>query len=246
MALAPLPPIVAAAIADDRLLYSWDEWNVRDHYDFPDDALFKRLDGAVSGRGAIALTIAAGEWVCERFSKVNADSTPLQYLEAAWAGQVDSAYCEYTETDDDEWRGVVRAPLAMVITIANDALFCLDEDPVAASRAVWMTNLARHLLPSRDAFESWLDAVLVRLAQHHPPPPDDPDADEDPFASAVSLGHPVARELFDTTRPFDKADEDRLINAFLQRLDPSRNPFLHPVAWVADTEEFSGTPYQYP
>lgn len=225
MALPPLPPLAAAPIVDDRLVYTWDEWNVRRHYDFPEPVLFARLDGVVSPRGAIALTIAVGEWICARFSLVNADPTPAQFLEAAWAGQVDLARCVYTETNDDDWRGVIRAPLAMVITITNDALFCLDEDPVAAIRAVWMTNLARHVLPSKAAFEAWLEAVLTRLAQHHPPPSDE-DSDGDLFGPALALGSPVARELFDTTRPFDSAEEALLVDGLLQRIATSGNPFV--------------------
>jgi hypothetical protein len=219
--LQPLPPAIAAGIADDRLPYAWDEWKVRSYFDFADEPLLERLT-AVSGRGSIALATAAGEWVCQRFSRVSADPVPWQFLEAVWAAQIVPGRCRYTEIVEDDWRGVVRGPMAIAITIANDALFCLDEDPNTAVRAMWMTNLARHVLPRRDAFDQWFDVVTERLILHHPV---EAAAAESLNGDNFKLGRPVARELFDSTRIFSPSEEPALIKRFLESVDPE-NPYL--------------------
>jgi hypothetical protein len=221
MTLRPLPPVLAANIADHRLLYDWDEWDVHQYFDFSDQALEQRL-AEVSGRASIALSLAVGEWICHRYSLLSSDPAPMQYLEAAWAEQLLPEQCSPVETDDDEWRGLVRGPLSLVITIANDGLFCLDEDDDVPVRAVWMTNLARHLLPEPAAFEKWLAQVLDLLVQHHPKAGSEGESLPD---DEFHLGRPVARELFDTTNPYQPADEARLIAQFLQSVD-STNPYL--------------------
>jgi hypothetical protein len=221
MALRPLHPAIAAGITDDKLAYAWDEWNVSEYYAFVEDEFDDRI-ATISGRGAIALTLAAGEWICQRFALLDNDPAPMQFLEATWAEQMQPGLGAYTETDDDQWRGVIRGPLSLVITIANDALFCMEEDDDPGNRAAWMANLARHVLPSRDAFDKWLAAVLDLLAQHHPKKGSKKESLPD---DEFELGRPVARELFDTTKPYVRADEPALITRFLQSIDP-RNPFL--------------------
>jgi hypothetical protein len=222
MPLSPLPPVTSAAnIVDDRLQFPWDEWQVRTYFAFDDDAFLERLL-EISGRGSMALTMAIGEWVCRRFAQVTPDPEPWHFLEAAWAAQMQSGRCKYTEIVEDHWRGPARGPMAIVITIANDAIFCLDEDPIPANRAVWMTNLARHVLPEHDAFEKWLAQVIDLLARYHPKTGSENESlPDDDYA----LGRPVARELFDTTKPYQPTDEARLIARFLQSVDPS-NPYL--------------------
>jgi hypothetical protein len=221
MALRPLQPAIDAKITSDRLVYDWDEWKVMDYYAFVEDEFDDRM-WTISGRGAIALSLAVGEWICQRFSQLDADPRPMQFVEAGWAEQVQPGLGAYTEPDDDEWRGIVRGPLSMVISIANDALFCLEEDPEAGDRAAWMANLARHVLPTCDAFDKWLLQVTDLLAQYHPRKGSDKESlPDDDFG----LGRPVARELFDTTKPYQPADEAKLIARFLQTIDPA-NPYL--------------------
>jgi hypothetical protein len=219
--LSPLQPAVDAGIADDNLDYEWVEKNVRAYYAFTDDDLDDRVE-AVSGRGAIALTLAVGEWIYQRYTLVSNDPAPMEYLESAWAEQMEPGQGAYIEVADDDWRGPARGPLSMIISIANDALFCLDEDEDVAARVSWMTNFARHVLPSQDAFTTWLDEVIERLARHHPL---ERARAESLAGDEFELGRPVARELFDTTRPFHVGDEAALIGRFLAAVDP-RNPFL--------------------
>jgi hypothetical protein len=221
MPLRPLAPAVAADIADDQPIFDWDEWNITEYYAFVEDDFDDRMS-TISGRGAMALTLAVGEWICQRFSRLDNDPAPMQFLETTWAEQMQPGLGAYTETDDDRWHGVIRGPLSMVITIANDAAFCLEEDDDSGDRAAWMTNLARHVLPKRDAFERWLQEVIDRLALHHPRKGSEQESLPD---DEFQLGRPVARELFDTTRPFGTADEPALIDQFIKAVDP-QNPFL--------------------
>lgn len=85
-----------------------------------------------------------------------------------------------------------------------------------------MTNIARRVLPHRDAFEKWLETVLDLLAQHHPKAGSEQESFPD---DEFDLGRPVARELFDTTKPYQSAEEAQLIAGFLQSVDPA-NPYL--------------------
>lgn len=239
----PVPPYIQkAGIVDDQLLYEWDEWNVRKYYDLDPQDVWTRLQ-PLSLRAQIALSIAIGEWVCHRFSLVDADPRPWQFLEAAWAGVISPCYCRYTETDDDEWRGPARGPLNMTISIVNDALFHINEDPNAAARAVWMRSLARHVLPGTDAFDAWFDAILQRLVHSFPKPPPD---QEDLFSRfPPGMGVPVPREAFDPARPYDPAQSPALLDAFLQTLDWRRNPSLFSPDEVRECDGFDGAPYRY-
>src|SRR5262249_54367240 len=162
-------------------------------YMFVEPAEFERLD-ALTNKANTALTVAIGEWICTRFAKINADPTARQFLEACWAGIVHPAYCVYTETVGDAWRGPVRAPLAVPIAIANDSLFCLAYDSHVATRACWMSNLARHVLRDASAFERWRDVAVGRLERFHTRSQEAHLAPDDLFADVEWQGRPIPRE----------------------------------------------------
>lgn len=221
MVLRPLQPAIDAGITDDKILFEWDEWNVMSYWAFVEDALGAKLD-LCSGRAATALALAVGEWICHRFSRLDPDPRPMQFIEAGWAETMQPGLGAYTDPDEDDWHGLIRGPLLLVIKIANDGLFCLPEDPEPRNRPAWMANIARRVLPHREAFEKWLETVLDLLAQYHPKV----GSEKASFPNdEFDLGRPVARELFDTTKPYQPADEARLIARFLQSVDPS-NPYL--------------------
>jgi hypothetical protein len=230
----------SAGIANTQLTYLWDEWKVRGYYDIDPLDLSDRLDD-LSLRSLMALSIATGLWVCERLRLVDSDPVPVQFLEAAWAGTVSRAYCRYTETDDDQWRGPARGPLNMTISIVNDAIFHIHEDPNVAMRAVWMNSLARHVLPRTDEFDSWFDAVVLRMQRHHRKPDDD-----DLFSLLPpGMGNPVPPEAFDPQHPYDPTKNPSLVDAYLRGLDWQRNPFLCRPDEVAQSDELQGAPYRY-
>jgi hypothetical protein len=107
-----LLPAVVADITERRLLYEWDEWDVHEYFDYPEENLEKRL-AEVSGRGSIALTLAVGEWICQRYSQLNADPSPMEFLEALWAEQMEPGLAGYIETEDDEWRRSSRVRMCL-------------------------------------------------------------------------------------------------------------------------------------
>src|SRR5690242_2671157 len=196
--MRPIPHyITEARIATDVVRFLWDEWNCKQYYRFVDDAMFERLD-QLTNKANTGLSIAVGAWTCERFSTLDPDPSPKEYLEAAWAAVVHPAYCKYTETIDDEWRGPIRAPMALTITLVNDALFGLGYDLHVARRVCWLYNLTHHVLPDTQAFKAWFEACVQRLEQFHSQAVDTRgEEEEDIFADFPWQGSPVPREAFD-------------------------------------------------
>ena len=240
---------VPAYIADARIAsadarYVWDEWNVRSYFMIADEAELARFD-ALTGKANTALLIAVGEWICERFSALSADSRPLSFLEAAWAGAIDLSYCVFTETVDDEWRGPIRGPLAITIQIANDALFHLVEEPRVAPRVCWMVALARHVLPNTDAFEAWLEKCVRRLETYHSKSVEKV-VEQDLFEPLPGQGTAVPRAALNPDFRYDPAQAAPLLDAFLRNLDPTSNPYLRHPKEVAQYGARHGIPYRYP
>jgi hypothetical protein len=239
------PHIRAGGIASPMLQFPWDEWEIKKYYWSIDANQFTRLDG-LTNEANLALTLAAGEWVFHRFASINDDPGALQFLEAAWAGMVHPAYCIYTETDNDKWRGPVRGPLATTITIANDAIFCLQYDPHVATRACWMYNLARHVLPVAQTFDAWFDACVLRLERNHSNFTEmRPVGRTGLFDNPLIFTRPVPREACDPQQPYDPAHVVTLIDRFLGSLQPASNPFLRDRAELAAIEDLPGSPYRY-
>jgi hypothetical protein len=237
--------IQANTVGSAVLLYAWDEWQIKTYYWSVDEQQFKRLE-MLTNEANLGLTLAAGEWVFHRFCAVNTDPSALQFLEAAWAGMVHPAYCIYTETPDDEWRGPVRGPLAVSIAIANDAIFCLQDDPRVATRACWMYNLARHILPAHDGFDAWFESCVLRLERYHSNSTEArPAGRTGLFEDASIFTRPVPREAFDPQRPYDPMQLTALIDRFLASLQPASNPFLRNSADLALVDDLPGPPYRY-
>ena len=187
----------------------------------------------------MGLTLATGEWVVHRFSRLADDPRPMQYLDAAWAEQMQQSRCVSVELRASQWRGRVRGPLGMVVTIANDLLFDLEDDSDTRRRAIWMRSLARYVLPSVQAFDAWLRDAVERMIACHPRRASENEIIE---GDDFGLGRPVARELFDTTRRFDPARERKLIDGFLRAVDrraaDGGNPYLE--TWPSARRRRSG------
>jgi hypothetical protein len=242
----PTPPhIRTSSIGSPTLQFPWDERQVRQYYWTVETHQFERLD-ALTNEANLALSLAVGEWVFHRFASVNTDSVPLQFLEAAWASMVHPAYCIYTETDNDQWRGPVRGPLAAAITIANDAIFCLRDDPHVATRVCWMCNLARHVLPATGEFDVWFDACVLRLERYHSKLTEKrPAGRTGLFDDPLIFTRPVPREACDPQQPYDPIQMTTLIDRFLTRLQPASNSFLRAAAELATVDDLPGPPYRY-
>jgi hypothetical protein len=235
------PHIDAASIASTDILYPWDEWQVEKAYTPADPQLVARM-ARISHRGNVGMCIAMAEWVVWRFEGLSNDPVPLQYLEAAWAANVHTAYARYIETDDDEWRGVVRGPLNIAITIVINLIWGKDENE-PGDNVGWMSKLAELVLVDAEPFRQWRDGCIERLEQHCPRSPNE---EGDIFGDDHDLGPWVPRELFDLSLPFDSGDARTYTERFIQSLDYRANPFLHTPDEMRAFGDYEDTPYQLP
>ena len=227
-----------AKISNNIIRYTWDEWNVKDIYIPADEEMVKRLSG-LSHRAIVALTIASAEWGVFRFENLSNDMLPLQYLEAAWAANIDLAYAEYMETQDDGWRGPVRGPLNIAIAIVIDVLFYGDESANPAENPAWMSNLVEHVLADPIQFRNWREICIQRLKKLYPAPKED---DNDLFEDEDTGGVFVPREVFDPEFDFEIEKAEELLKKFLSSLDYISNPFLRIPEEMIEIG-FEGTPY---
>ena len=230
-------------LATSAIDFEWDEWQVKKYYIDFSDADFDRL-ADLSGRAKAALAYASGEWILQRFSTLNADPIPYQYIEACWAANVHPAYFPYVELIDDEWRGPVRSPLRMMMAIAGDVYFAIDDDPDLQGRSLWMRNLARHVLPHDCNYNDWFEQSLARLMAYHRQGMQ-PDIDGMFTDLPDDMGTPIPRVLFDLSQPYDPSQDAAQVDYFMHQLDHDGNPFLAPPNQLATFEELNGKAYRY-
>lgn len=230
--------IETARIADTSPRFPWDEWHVENAYQPADPELMKRM-AALSHRANVAISVSIAEWIVWRFEKLSNDPAPYQFLEAAWASVVHTAYARYVEFNDDDWRGVVRGSQRMAMEILIDLMWGLH-DTVPGQNAAWMSKLAELVLADPAPFLEWRDQCIERLEKHYPRP-DDSDA---VFSDEIDAGPWVPRELFDASKPFDPAQTRGLIQKFVKTLDYRQNPFLNEPDEMQEFEDYSGTPYK--
>lgn len=236
--------IEVSGVAHQQLTYAWDEWSVGEYFHFLPERQYLRL-AALTNNANLGLCLASAEWVRTRFSVLDHDSIPINFIEAAWAGATHRAYCRYTEVDADEWRGPVRGPLAIMVTILNDALYGLGSNPEIATRACEMLNLANHILPSTDSFDAWWEACLNRLEQFHTKAIEINDEEPDLFENFPNQGSPVPREAFDPKYPYDPVLAPSLWDAYLRNLDPASNVFLPSIKDLSVVDDLPAAPYRY-
>jgi len=230
--------IESARIEGAHIRFVWDEWNVRATYEPVDEALVERLM-KLSKRANCAFTIAIAEWIVYRFQPFDRDPEPLQYLEAAWAANVDLAYADEMDIVDEEWGGPVRGPMSMAISFVVDALFAEEADPNAPFNPAWAARFARHVLPDAVIFDQWFDQCLLRLEQLFPMQTEE---ELDWFDRLKNGGQLVPREVFDPGFDFKHEMTGFLINQFLSQLRPGSNPFLRSADEMRQIG-FDRTPY---
>ena len=232
--------IDTAKICSPFLRYTWDEWNVRPTYEPVNVDEILRFK-ALSKRANCAFTIAIAEWILARYESMDNDPEPGQFLEAAWAANIDIEYAGEIDIVDSEWTGPIRGPVSMALTFVLDAIFAEESSPNSAFNPAWAACFARHVLPDVSAFNSWFDFCLTRLEPLYPAPAEE---DLDWFDEKNNLGELVPLEVFEPGSAFDSTTAPALINRFLSRLDPELNPFLRSAdEMIAD--RFVGEPYSY-
>lgn len=233
------PHIAAANLATAPPRFRWDEWNVTAAYEPADPALADRM-AALSHRANVAMCTATAEWVVWRFEQLSADPEPHEFLEAAWAAGVHTAYAGFPEFEDDDWRGPVRGPIRMALEILADLIWGRD-DTAPGENAAWLSNLAELVIADVRPFRAWREECIRRLERFHPRPP---EAEEVVFSDEIDVGSWVPRELFDLTAPFDPALTRTRIAAFVATLDPRRNRYLNSPDEMREFPDYEGEPYQ--
>lgn len=231
--------IDAASVRSTSLRYAWDEWNVQSTYENVNPDAVIRLK-TLSKRANCAFTIAIAEWILVRYESLDNDPEPVQFLEAAWAANIDTDYACEIDIVDSEWAGPVRGPISMALTFVLDAIFAEESGLNSAFNPAWAACFARHVLPDVTAFNSWFEFCLTRLEPLYPAPAEE---DLDWFDEKNNLGELVPREVFEQGSAFDPTTAPALIGRYLSKLDPEMNPFLRSAdEMIADG--FAGEPYR--
>ena len=235
------PHILAAKIADKTPSYAWDEWRVEEAYQ-PADPEFMAAMARVSHRANVAFCIASAEWIVWRFEHLFNNPMPLVYLEAMWTANIHTAYGRYIETDDDDWRGVVKGPINIALAIVIDLVWGI-EDTVPGENASWIANLANLVIADASPYERWRKEVLGRLEELSPRPV---EVEENPFEDDEDPGPWVPREVFDTTHRFDGSRTREYLTQFLNSVDYNTNEFLYSPSEVLEFPDFETVPYELP
>lgn len=222
-----------AEIQDNHLRYRWDDSNPQQAYAVSDgeEELSDQTE-RLSFRANMALTIASAEWVIHRYDLLSDDRTPHEYLEASWAAVVDHRYLCPWEVPAEDWRGPIRAPIAVALLIVQEAVRAAVHEDSLGVPVLYMSNLAKYILPQSAAFLAWRDPVIDRLRE------------ASPFDPQETLGEVVPREAFDLGSSFVSSTTEFVINGFLARLNPGSNPFLHSPEEMVELH-FDGIPYRF-
>jgi len=211
---------VAASIA--RRDFAWDDMTVFDRYQDYDTNREDDIE-ALCDSAKLALCIALAEWLVAAFKDHDTTGEAKATVTAFWTIFSDTHMPTYWEIDDDDWRGPYRGILGMVITLLNDAVFCLHESPVVGMRTDWMLMYCQIVFEQRDPFAAWLETAFVALKALGPGRPaakwNDP---EDP-RSIFEL--PISRDYFGGFGRHDAQHEVRRIQAFIAHHIPG-NEFV--------------------
>lgn len=210
------------------------EWHGTQDYNREMPKLLFRFED-VSIRGVLALATGIAEWTAWRFDGLTDYRSPLLFIEAMWAG---NAADEYVVGWDWEREPKLESPVDRALMHTCDILLHVfnrcdpDSGADASQWTVYMTMLARHVLPERSRFETWLEAAMARLANDYPRLEGDP------------LGESVPRVSMEVDRPYDRAHAPRYLDDYLRSLNPAANPFLRKPRDML-RRGFRGVPYEY-
>ena len=168
----------------------------------------------ITFRGVAAIALGTAEWIAWRFEGVSPSVDLLDYIEACWAGLIDSLYRkEWNWPKDAKIEGPVDRPLAQTCYTLNEIMRLISvSSNGAASKSIYLIYLARHVLPRKPPFERWLKTTLTRMGELY---------DRDTIGP---LGPPVPRQALDPAFAPKQAPE--LLRAFLAGLKPGVNPYL--------------------
>ncbi len=220
MAIAP-PALFSPPLP---LRFEWDESNQLQHFYFLPEPLHDRLL-ALTHTANFALAIGAAEWIATRLQGFGLPTEARAFLAAAWADLVPGWHCLRYYPPDDDWRGPVNGPMAMATAILLEAMQGREDNPELADRAVWMDNLARHVIEPLQPYDQWFEATVSRLLAHHSWAVEGrpvPGLFDDDFPQ----GGPVPPEALMPDLPYDPGQAQPLLERHVNRQRRDGNPFV--------------------
>jgi hypothetical protein len=212
--------------------FEWDEPNFLKYCYFLPAALHDRLL-ELTDNANLALAIGSAEWILARFARFDPAIPARQFVDAAWADISTEWRPDWYDPPDDDWCGPVRGPILIAMRILYDALAGRGENTVIADRAVWMHNLALHVIEPLPPYVAWHEAVIARLERHHSWPVEGgrtPGLFDDEFPR----GRQVAPDVLDLDRAYDPTSASAALERFVERERRNGNPFVLEHAEVRD------------
>ncbi|MEW5702959.1 MAG: hypothetical protein AB1792_12120 [Candidatus Zixiibacteriota bacterium] len=212
MALSPPRYIPIAILQKAPVTHSWDDWDPYPLVGTQREETMDRL-ARLSDRAIIAFAIGCAEWVVFRLGNLSTDPTPLDFLEAAWAFEMDKEIESLPESEDKDWQGPIRGPLDLsLMTILNT--YYTTEEGTAEIEGAFAELVALHVQHDTSYFEAWRKRALQRLSDHYPRKKSD------------TWGPPVPREVLDPAVKISPELAQEYVQRFLDGLDFEKNPFL--------------------
>lgn len=210
--------------------FEWDDLYPATIYSREVVSLENKLS-AISGRGIIAFSTGCVEWVYWALNKFSDDQLTLQFIESAWAANIDFRYLNTSDRPtNEEWRGPISGAFAESMRIVMDTVEQAIDEQTSETDAVDLSNLVEHVLDEPKPFRSWRTKAIGRLAKLYP-------YDED-----NEMGLPVPREVLEVGREFDPDATDQYLKNFVASLDPGTNRYLNSADRLKELG-FPGVPY---
>ncbi len=215
-------------------------------------ALLKNL-GSLSFRALIGLQAALHEWMAARFQEAGNDAPWSAVIDAMWAASVDARYLDPDAMVLPDAVGPVAGPSRASKLLSKKIMRQLPLAEFGVVRyVIESAHLVRYVLPDSQAFQAWFKAVVSRLQTLSEPSARQAGAldlaDIKRAWADVSpdvFGTPLPREAYDLSVDLSTVDQTALIDAMLQRIAATPNPYLRSAADL-QRAGFTGRPYRYP
>ncbi len=229
--------IVESQVVDLPLSYKWSDRAQRTTW-CRDNPVLEKLIGKMAYRAKMSLSVAMAEWVMHRLSKHGDTETLFHYIEACRVACVDSRYMTDRArgnrlVDLSAWRGPVKCPMAISVTLLNKAVKRALKAKPMGSYVVYQANLVEHLLPDVKVFREWRNQAIKELIKYSP-------ADK-----SLPAGSVVPLELLDPRLRVEPGDAALLIDRYLRQVDHKRNPYLRSPEEVIGAGFDDQTPYEH-
>lgn len=241
--------IVAASIAGTPIDFAWDESDTEQYYvDKTSDQLSSKIR-LISPRGQLALAAGIAEWLIWRFEGMSDFVDGRDYVMATWAAVVDFRYLiEWVEPEDRPLNGPILKPQWIAAYELDEVFLLVQERSPSALEVGYLAFFAHHVLGRHEAYKTWLEQVMKRLALLSPIPETTREWFKDTIHTAEQIaaydwGTPVPRAALDTTREYDMANAPADLDAYLRSLDPAHNRFLVDAATLR--EQGLAAPYTF-